>query len=149
MKRALIALLATAVLLGGCSAFGNKLGAHSISVFTLRTGECLNPPMAIKAQLSTVSVISCHAAHTQEVFALVKDQGPMNYPGAQSLETIANGKCLQYFQPYVGVAYQHSSLFYTYLLPSVRSWESGDRTIACIITTTGRKLTTSVKGSKL
>ena len=149
-KLTLCALVASALVLSSCSLFGSSgpSGSHAVSVFHLHPGDCLNPPAAITAQLSTVSVISCHVPHTQEVFALVTDHGPSNYPGPQSLETFANAKCLQEYAPYIGVSYQRSSLFYTYLLPSVRSWEAGDRTVACIVTTTGQKLTSSVKGSK-
>ena len=65
------------------------------------------------------------------------------------LPDAAEGACAQRFQSYVGVAYQDSSLFFTYLLPSARSWEQGDdRTVLCLVTTTGQKLTASVKGSK-
>lgn len=139
-------LVSFGFLAAGCS--NSALGAHPDSVFQLRVGDCLNPPSKVAAQVVTVSVIPCNRPHTQEVFALVKDAGPSTYPGAESIQTVANAKCLQYFAGYVGVPYQRSSLFYTYLLPSVRSWEAGDRTITCIITTTGQRLTSSVKGSK-
>lgn len=117
-------------------------------MFHLRSGECLNPPGKVQAQVSDLKVLSCHAPHTQQVYALLKAPGGDNYPGAQSLQKFANAKCLQHFAGFVGVAYQHSTLFYTYLLPSVRSWAAGDRTVTCLVTTTGAKLTSSVKGSK-
>jgi hypothetical protein len=39
-------------------------------------------------------------------------------------------------------------LFYTYLLPSVRSWAANDRTVVCLVTTTGQQLTASMKGAR-
>jgi hypothetical protein len=108
------------------------------------------PPTSIHAELSSVKVVACREPHTQEVFALVSDSSAGdNYPGDTALRSFADGQCLQRFAPYVGVDYRDSSLFYTYLLPSVRSWAAKDRTVVCVITTTGQKLTSSVKGSRL
>lgn len=146
-------VLATAAIgLGGCSFLG--LGGktvykpYTVSVFHLSVGECLNPPTTVVASVATLSAISCHAPHTQQVFALVPDNAGDNYPGSSALVKFANAKCLQAFAAFDGIPYQQSSLFYTYLLPSVRSWSSGDRTVTCIITTTGQKLTSSMKGAK-
>lgn len=141
------------LVLAGCSSVGlggkaPKYPSHPVSVFHLRPGECLNPPGKVQAQVSELKVLSCDAPHTQQVYALLKAPGSDNYPGAQVLQKFANAKCLQHFAGFVGVAYQHSTLFYTYLLPSVRSWAAGDRTVTCLVTTTGAKLTSSVKGSK-
>lgn len=140
-------LVLVALLLAGC---GSPKGSPSasVSVFHLKPGDCIVPPTDVKAELSTVKVVSCRQPHTQEVYALVSDRAGDNYPGTKQLETFANGNCLQHYEGYVGVAYQHSSLFFTYLLPSVRSWAADDRTVVCVITTTGQRLTSSVKGSK-
>ncbi len=145
----LAALVAAVVALAaGCSVHSKPSVGASVSVFHLKAGDCLVPPTDVKAELTSVKVVSCREAHTQEVYALVTDPAGDNYPGASHLETFANGNCLEHYESYVGVAYQDSSLFYTYLLPSVRSWAAKDRTIVCVITTTAQKLTTSVKGSK-
>ena len=148
---ALAGVVGAAALLGGCS-LGSKAAertAHAVSVFHLEPGQCLNPPTSVQAQVSSLDVISCRAPHTQQVFALVRDSsGGANYPGAQALQAFANAKCLQHFAAFVGIPYQQSSLFYTYLLPSVRSWAAGDRTVTCVVTTTGAKLTSSSQGSR-
>ena len=148
-KAAALALLAAGIALGGCS-IGSKAAdqPHPESVFHLRTGDCLNPPKKVVAQVSSLDVLSCKAPHTEQVFALVADHGGSAYPGPQPLQHFANAKCLQHFAGFVGVPYQQSSLFFTYLLPSVRSWAAGDHTITCVVTTTGAKLTASVQGSK-
>ena len=71
------------------------------------------------------------------------------YPGGDALDKFAKGACAQRFTAYVGVDYLDSKLFFTYLLPSARSWEQdNDRTILCFVTTTGGTLTASVKGSR-
>lgn len=141
-----------AVVLGACTPLGigkkTPFPAKNLSVFTLHSGECLNPPSKVVAEVSSLSVTSCKAPHTEQVFALVKDNAGSAFPGPQKLETFANAKCLQHFAAFVGVPYQQSSLFYTYLLPSVRSWAAGDRTVTCVVTTTGAKLTNSVEHAK-
>ncbi|HEX3425108.1 MAG TPA: septum formation family protein [Acidimicrobiales bacterium] len=140
-----------------CSHTVASVGSNQ-SVFKLKVGDCLVPPTAIKAEINSIKVVRCAQPHTQEVFAKVQ-YGPLGtattsastaYPGVTPLETFANGACLQRFAGYVGVDYRYSSLYYTYMLPSPRSWSSSmnDRTIWCLITTTGQQLTGSVKGSR-
>ena len=136
--------------LSACGVGGGKsVPGVQISVFHLKVGECLVPPTSIQAELSSVKVVPCRVPHTQEVYAKVDDSSAGdNYPGDTVLRSFADGQCLQQFEPYVGVDYRDSSLFYTYLLPSVRSWAAKDRTVVCVITTTGQQLTASVKGSR-
>jgi hypothetical protein len=147
--RLLVGLVVLAAVAAGCShsPLKSSVGVN-VSVFHLKPGECVVPPTQIKAELTKVKVVSCREPHTQEVFAMVTDAGGDTYPGSTKLETFANGNCLEHYAAYVGVPYQDSSLFYTYLLPSVRSWAANDRTVVCVITTTGQRLTSSVKGSK-
>jgi hypothetical protein len=148
------ALAATAVLTAGACSSGAHVGV-SRSVFSLHEGECVVPPGKITQQVSSLTVVPCREAHTQEVYAVVPYTGAGSsdssvYPGQTQLTAFANGVCAQRYEGYVGVAYSDSSLFFTYLLPSPRSWEQGsDRSIICFVTTTGQKLHRSVKGSRL
>ena len=143
----LAGVIAAVTALTGCSSA--KHPGAQVSVFHLRPGACVETPSAIKAELSSLKVVSCHEAHTEEVYALVVDNAGDTYPGTSALQSFANGACLQKYAGYVGVDYRDSSLFFTYLLPSVRSWAAGDHTVDCVISTTGQTLTRSVKGSKL
>lgn len=156
--RAVALVLAVTLLVAACSGGdggvkrdknGQVTKAGNVSVFELRAGDCIVPPTDVKAQIEEVRVVPCGDQHTQEAFAVqAYDQGDA-YPGDEALTTFADGSCLGQYQDYVGVAYQDSKLFYTYLLPSARSWNEGkDRKVVCIITTTGEQLTASVKGSK-
>lgn len=149
--------------LAGCSWFGggDKNGAKSQSVFDVKPGQCFTTPADVKAELSNLNEVSCTSKHTEESYAVVAYQ-PRNaagqnssaasssgYPGTDVLETYAKGVCAQKFSGYVGVDYLDSTLYYTYLLPSARSWEQNDdRAVLCFVTTTGGTLTKSVKGSK-
>lgn len=150
-----LAVLAGLAGLAGCSMFGGaKSKTSSLSVFKVKPGECFVAPKDVKAELSKLSHTSCTVAHTQEAYALVPYASPAGattstYPGADVLTTFAQGACAQRYRAYVGVDYLDSSLFFTYLLPSARSWEQdGDRSVICFVTSTGAQLTSSVKGSK-
>lgn len=148
------ALAAAALLLSGCSWGHSKSGPHSVSAFDIQPGQCLLPPKDVHQEISSLQVTSCDKPHTQEAYAVVKYDGAdsdagATYPSEAILAKFAEGACGQRYQSYVGIAYQDSSLFFTYLLPSPRSWQEGnDRSIICFVTTTGAELTASVKGTR-
>lgn len=141
--------------LAACS---SSNGTSSTSVFDVKPGQCFIAPSEVKAELSSLSQVPCTKPHTQEAYALVAYQASSGngasadagtYPGPDVLDKFAKGACAQRFTGYVGVDYTQSKLFFTYLLPSARSWEQDDdRTVLCFVTTTGGTLTASVKGSK-
>lgn len=153
----LVAVATVGAVLVGCSHTATSSNGSGSSVFKLKIGDCVVPPTAIKAEISSVKVVPCTRPHTQEVFAefaygsvgaASTSTTSDNYPGVAALQTYANGACLQDFAAYVGIDYRYSSLFYTYMLPSARSWSGNDRTVVCLITTTGQQLTASVRGSR-
>lgn len=155
-----VAILAVlAVMLAGCSLFGGSgEEGESIKVFDAKPGQCLLPPAEVEAQISSLTVVPCSQPHTQEAYAVVPFKakgaqagaaGTGAYPGDAVLKTFAEGVCAQHYADYVGIDYLDSSYFFTYLLPSARGWDQGpDRDVLCIVTTTGEKLTASVKGAK-
>lgn len=170
---ALTALLAAASL-GACGAPAKGAYAgKSVSVFDLRPQECLDPPRANpNLAVSDISVLRCSLPHVDEVYCVLPytatvPAGPgacparpprlagsltAQYPGEPALSKFAAAACLNEFEPYVGTPYTQSSLYYTYLYPSPRSWDDPvrrDRTIVCVLHTAGAPLTRSAKGSKL
>lgn len=124
-------------------------------MFSVSPGECFQAPTKVQAQLSSLQRVTCSKPHTQESYAIVPyaassaAAAASAYPGADALSAFAQGACAQHFTGYVGVDYLDSKLFFTYLMPSARSWEQDDdRAVICFVTTTGAPLTSSVKGSK-
>ena len=111
------------------------------------------PPQKVATELTKIQQVSCSSTHTEEAYAVVGYKAPDgsvpdDYPGDSVLKQYANGVCAQRFAGYVGVDYQDSSLFFTYLLPSARSWsQADDHNVDCFITTTGSVLHASVKGT--
>lgn len=163
-RRIATALIATvgAVLMTSCSLVSGWFGDDDpakpvmVSVFDVQVGDCLLAPEEVKAELPDLGRVPCDIPHQQELYAkitYVADGVAAHddpYPGADALDTFAQGGCAQEFPGYVGLDYPDSGLWMTYLLPSARSWQQGeDRAVLCFVTTTGQSLTQSVKGSKL
>lgn len=141
--------------LAGCGLVGGgKKGQDPVSVFSVEVGQCFAAPPKVQAELSSLTKVDCALAHAQEAYASVpfeqkQGQTSSGYPGPELLTNFAQGACAQQFAKYVGTDYRDSALFFTYLLPSARSWEQGkDRKVTCFITAAGQPLTGSVKGTK-
>src|SRR6478609_87849 len=129
-------------LLGGCSLFGDDDEAAGVSVFSIKPGQCFEGQPEVE----------CAEDHAQESYAVIEyqadsgDQAGDTYPGDDALAKFANGACAGEYGKYVGVDYLDSKLFYTYLLPSARSWDDDDRSVVCFVTSAGEPLQGSVKG---
>lgn len=143
--------LVFSLLLAGCGGDGD-----GTSVFKVKVGECFASPTEVKAQISDIDQVPCSKPHGKEAYAAAvytptagaNGKSGDDFPGNEALAAFAQGACAQRFTSYVGVSYLDSSLFFTYLAPSARSWQDDDRTVLCFITTDGRPMTGSVKGTK-
>lgn len=141
-------LAATTLLLAGCGWFGDD-DADGTSVFEVKPGMCFRALEQVEAQVDDLDQVPCGDAHALEAYAVVPyDKEGSTFPGEDELTAFADGHCAQEFRDYVGVDYLDSDLFFTYLLPSPRSWEDDDRDVLCVITTAGEPLTASVEGSE-
>lgn len=141
------------VLVSGCGWFGG--GDDKVSVFDLKIGDCVVTPQEVTAEVTKVVRRACAEDHQMEVYAFEEyvspgtDKAPSDFPGADAVTAFADGACAGSFTDYVGVDFRDSSLFYTYVLPTARSWsQDKDRTITCLATTTGSMLKGSAKGTK-
>jgi hypothetical protein len=131
-----------------------------VSVFDLRIGDCVETGEEIEIDVATVQGVPCSQSHTHEVFGVVdleaaadeddtRFEGGAAYPGEGPLEGEAERVCVDEFASYVGIDYADSSLFFTYLVPSVRSWqEDADRDVICLAMRSGEPMQGSVRGSE-
>jgi hypothetical protein len=149
-----VAVSGIVLVLTGCSNNARRSNGAitkpgKISVFDLRAGDCVVPPKNVAAEITSVTGVPCADSHPQEVYDKVDYKDGDAYPGDDALKSYADARCQDGYEPYVGIAYSESRFYYTYLLPSARGWENdGDRTIVCLVTTTGDQLRSSVRGSK-
>lgn len=151
MNRTVLGALLTALVapvLSACSVFSSG----DDGVFAIEPGECFLAPEETTAQIADLESVDCAQDHDLESYAVLEYTGTGaaegTFPGDDSLKTFADGSCAQAFTDYVGVSYLDSGLFYTYLLPSARSWQEEDRNVLCFAMDSGRSLTGSVQGSK-
>ena len=144
MKRITFGMLALTFAISSCSsgAQGDSSGV------VVKVGDCSNSNLS--QIVDNLDLVPCDEPHSLEAYSIVTSTAT-TYPGADALEVFAEQSCIDEFFGYVGVELPQSILYYTYVYPSVTSWNNeSDRSIVCFIyKATEPLLTKSVKGSKL
>lgn len=101
-------------------------------------GICLDVADDVGAEIVDLPTIGCDEPHTHEIYAVVESTADP-YPGFEALEDEAQVACLAAFEPYVGISPFDSTLFYSWMVPTLASWEDpelgerGDREIICVL----------------
>ena len=159
-------LLATAALtlgaaLSGCSAISSVFGSgdaqrdeeghvtegKEIDIFSLKVGDCLTEAAVTGGETNTAPVVPCGEAHPFEVYAEF-DLDDGDFPGTDAIEAPAMEFCETEFEKFVGVAYNDSTLDYTWFEPTAESWSADDRLVQCIIgDPEDAEITGSLKGA--
>jgi hypothetical protein len=141
--------LVLALVLGACS------GSKGKPVMDLQPGLqslCLEITDKTGAEISKLPVIACDKPHSHEVYDVyvVTPQDADAYPGNDSLERIAKRECVAAFEPFVGISAFDSSLFFSWMVPSLKSWnDDDDRQVICVLGAhDGHPLTGSMRGTR-
>jgi hypothetical protein len=124
------ALALAAVSLSGCSLITGMLSGED-DVFTLKAGDCIND-YGDEEQVATVPTVDCSTPHDYEVYSVATIDGE-DYPGSTEVDAKADTLCLDAFEGFVGMSFEDSIYYYTYLTPSGDSWATGDREVVCTI----------------
>ncbi len=99
-------------------------------------GKCLKFKDGDGPNVTSLPVVdNCTVEHTHEIFATpdVDSEDFPVYPGFKELEAVAQAACLAKFEGYVGVSPFESTLFYSWIVPSLESWnDEKDRQIICV-----------------
>jgi hypothetical protein len=96
-------------------------------------GTCLDFDDEVGAEITSLPVVPCTVSHSHEIYA-VEDHPADVYPGFGELEDFAQRVCLAAFEPYVGANPFDSSLFHTWLVPTLDGWnDEDDREIVCVL----------------
>lgn len=147
---ALIAVtLAALATLAGCSKKSDGTGVLDLD--TKGPGTCIDAPDDLGETVKRLPTVPCTTPHTHELYSVVDyDEGDV-FPGLEALDAFAQRVCLRDFEPYVGTSSFDSSLTFSWLTPTLGSWNNhDDRAILCVLTDfSGAPLTGSMKDAKV
>ena len=151
MKK-LIILFTSLIVISSCSSdslkrdeTGNVVKRGNASIFELSVGDCTK--QELEAEATNIDLVPCTDPHTHEAYFSVDYVGDA-YPGSATLEVFAEQKCVGAFADYVGVELAQSNFYFTYLYPSVTTWQSkNDRQVMCFVVSRDELLVASVKGT--
>jgi hypothetical protein len=94
-------------------------------------GECTNDDLT--GSVSEIDTVDCDDEHTAEAFAQF-DLDDGDFPGVDEVNEQATEGCQgDRFEEYVGTDYDSSIYIASSINPSEDSWDSGDRTVICVI----------------
>ena len=116
-----------------------KITYKKSAVFSLQTGECLDP------QGQSYSLIACDSPHVAEVFATFALTGS-KWPGDTAVQAEASSGCSNRLTGYVNPQLA-ISLASTYVYPDSVAWQAGTRTVICEVRASSGNLTGSVRGA--
>lgn len=155
MKARVVMACATLTALAACGGAslsrddsGAVVSPGPASVFELQVGDCmLSEEGAIVEEVLEIPLVPCSEPHTHEVYGFAEHpEGP--YPGAAAIEVFAEQQCVGSYSDYVGVELSESLYYFTYIFPSVSTWnDESDRQIVCFVVSRETLLTASVKGT--
>jgi len=112
-------------------------------------GQCLLFDEAIGDTVQKLPYIDCTEAHTHEIYAVLTYEPDVVYPGFGDLEDEARTYCLEQFEDYVGRSAFDSSLFYSWMVPTLDGWNDKDvedRSTVCVLGAPGSTLSETMKG---
>lgn len=110
---------------------GEIVGGGSVDVTELAVGDCFNA--SDDEEIADVDARPCTEPHEYEVIAIVTypfDRGS-DYPGDDAIADHAGTECEREFEEYVGVPYEDSVYYVSFLMPTEEGWNAGDRETIC------------------
>jgi hypothetical protein len=143
---------------GGVTAFGDDttrndqneiIEAGGLGAFAIEVGDCLNLPSEAN-RVQSVEGVPCTQAHNAQAYALFDLTGFSDaFPGSAGFEEQAAEGCYERFRSFVGISYEQSALYFTFLEPTEDSWvKGGDREIACLLVPESGTFTYDAQNSK-
>lgn len=138
-----------ALALAACSGGDDTADTPVLDLGDEGPGTCLDVTDDLGAEVTKLPVIDCDLPHTDEIYAVVDYDVNDVFPGLEALETFAQQVCVREFEPYVGVSAFDSTLNFTYLTPTLGSWnDHDDRAVLCVLRDGGSAtLTGSMQGT--
>jgi hypothetical protein len=120
-------------------------GKGTVSVFSLRSGDCfLNPadPSDLR-NITSVIALPCGMRHNAQVVAVFRVAGP-SYPGRVALAQRAEAGCRARLRRDVDTSKVTGSMSVRFLFPKPSSWATGHRKVSCLVVDARPDLKSSV-----
>ena len=136
-------LVAAVGILAACSdddADPNEPVDEPVLGVATNTGEpvCMKVTEDLPPEVEQLPIIGCDVPHTHEIYATPELDPNAVFPGLDALNEFAQLECLEAFEPFVGTSPFDSSLSYTWLVPTLGSWnEKDDREVLCVLADRG------------
>jgi hypothetical protein len=109
-------------------------GAGAVNIGDLKVGDCIaDSPTGGEEVIFTVETVPCSEPHSGEIYAVVTlPEG--DFPGDEAVVAQAEESCTAEFESFVGLPYEESVLYFTYLHPSdEQSWNAGNHLVTCSV----------------
>lgn len=146
--------------LSGCALIGDLLEGESavrdsqteeiteggdIDVFTVKVGDCFNDQDG--TEITDIPVVPCSEPHDNEVYyEFAMSEG--DFPGDETITAEAETTCADAFADFVGIAYDESALYLTYLTPTEDGWNRlDDRKVQCVVYESEVMVTGTLEGA--
>lgn len=97
----------------------------------LEVGMCLNDS-DVGDFVWGLPVVDCAEPHDSEIYEIVELPAG-DYPGDEEVFRLSDELCLDAFEPYVGLPYEESELYFLFYAPDKRSWGIDDRAVLCTL----------------
>lgn len=143
MKRIIGGAVAAGIaVFGGANAFddnttrdetGEITEAGGLGAFAMEIGDCFQMPT--EDLVESVEAVPCTDPHDAQVYAKF-DMPDGVYPGDAVVTEAGDTGCLDRFAAFVGKPFDESSLYLSYLFPTMETWDEPslkDREIVCVI----------------
>jgi len=149
-------LAAVVVVLGACSdddADPDEPRDEPVLDVQVGTSEpvCMLVTEDFPPEVEQLPIIACDVPHTHEIYASPDYEESDVFPGVDKLSEFAQVVCLEAFEPFVGTSPFDSSLSYTWLVPTLGSWnDEDDREVLCVLADrSGAELVGSMRDSQV
>lgn len=107
----------------------------SAPLHELMPGSCFTYPPNYEEATDEVNLHDCDQPHLYEVYAVIAldNVADAPHPGHDFFFRFGYDSCLEAFEPYVGISYYRSLLYFQSVSPTERLWEEGNRTVRCLL----------------
>jgi hypothetical protein len=121
--------------------------AAAADVFSIKVGDCIGS-FGDGEEVQEIPVVPCDEPHDQEVYARHEVPDADEFPGLEAVQAMGDEQCAADFAEFVGLDYDESALYLSYLTPTKDSWAQGDREILCVIYEDGAQTTGTLKDAQ-